>query len=170
MQTPPSNVRNDVLALVLNGIVTTRKNDRDRISEAKNNVGTDHDYMIDEMIHVVGTCCIGGDKAATPVKARPDWRAVCMFLLNKADTPTKRKASKMLNDTKYGEKVDIDALNLSQYALDTIEKMNEIVDHRHSSPTVNVRCGWSVVENLVPAEDVATKTVTVDVATGEVNS
>jgi hypothetical protein len=74
----------------------------------------------------------------------------------------------MLNDTKYGEKVDIDALNLSKYTLETMEKMNEVVDHRHSSPTVNVRCGWSVVENFVPDEAMETETVTVDVATGEV--
>jgi hypothetical protein len=166
MQNPSDKIRDDVMALVLNGIITTRKNDRDMVMEARGAVGIDKDFIIDEVINIQGVCCIGGEKEPTPVRGKPDWQNVCLFLLSNADTSAKRKASKMLEDTKLGSKVEIDTLTLSKHATDVRESMREVVEYRPSSPTVNIRCGWSRVTDdaVADSEKVATKTRTVDSA------
>jgi hypothetical protein len=78
----------------------------------------------------------------------------------------------MLNDTIMGDKVDFDKLNLSKFGLDILDRMNEVVKEREVSPTVNVRCGWSVVDGVenkaVNVIDVDGAKVNVDIGTGEV--
>ena len=176
MQNPSDKIRDDVMALVLNGIITTRKNDRERVMEARSAVGINKDFIIDETINIQGVCCIGGEKDPTQVRGKPDWENVCLFLLSNADTSAKRKASKMLEDTKLGSKVDIDTLTLSKHATNVRESMREVVEHRPSSPTVNIRCGWSRVEDTVATqtftvdEKVVSGDIDVDISTGEIAS
>ena len=153
-----------VMPLVMNGIITTRKADRELIANCKAKVGTDKDFMVDETVQITGTCCISGEKAPIGVKGNPDWKSGFLFLIDNIEAGTLRtKAKKMLEDTIMGEKMDFDKLNLGKYALGILDKMNEVVKEREVSPTVNVRCGWSVVDSneAIPVDkiDVASDVV-----------
>ncbi len=147
MQKPENDILRHVMCLVMNGIVTTRKGDRDMIKEAKQIVGTGQDFIIDRLVRIKGTCCISDKKAPSSIKANPDWKSVCLMLIDNIEPcGIRTKANQMLEDTKTGTKVDFDSLNLSKFGLSVNDSMNEVIGERQSSPTVNVRCGWKLVD------------------------
>jgi hypothetical protein len=176
MQQLSKELRESVMPLVMNNIITTRKADRELIAHCKEQVGSEQDFVIDELVKIIGTCCIGADKAPIGVKGSPDWKSVCLMLIDNIEAGTLRtKANKMLNDTIMGDKVDFDKLNLSKFGLDILDKMNEVVKEREVSPTVNVRCGWSVVDSdsemvveTLNVDGAKVEEVNVDIGTGEV--
>jgi hypothetical protein len=173
MQQLSKENREFVMPLVMNNIITTRKQDRELIAHCKEQVGYGKDYIIDELVKITGTCCVGAIKAPIGVKGNPDWKSVCMYLIDNIEAGSLRtEAKKMLTDTIMGDKVDFDKLNLSKFGLAILDRMNEVVKEREVSPTVNIRCGWSVVDGVenkaVDVIDVDGAKVNVDIGTSEV--
>tara|TARA_Y100000034_G_scaffold129790_1_gene186931 strand:+ start:1015 stop:1521 length:507 start_codon:yes stop_codon:yes gene_type:complete len=139
-----------VMSLVMNNIITSGKEDRQKILNAREVIGADSKILIDALVNIKGLLSTSSHKKDSAVKARPDWESGFLFLIDNIEAGAIRtKAKKMIEDTVDGSKMDQDKLNLSNFALKIKSIKDEVIGYRKNLPSVTVRCETKILEDSV---------------------